>query len=217
MATSDPRDILLARFERLIDLPGSNPFPQQHVPSKRSRSQTLSLDVGRQARSCFGLVLLRRGPLTVVRTFAAVLSFSVVFVVGRPGRAVSEALPPRVKETCAENARGVPLAKTYTTGSWGSIPPVLRKLPPGAELCGTNSLGLKTGAALIMSSLQGEDLGSFYRPLFQQIGCQPLACEVRTIGNRETRQTTCTCRGDHIVGNLRTDVRAEAYVLSIFP
>jgi hypothetical protein len=85
---------------------------------------------------------------------------------------------------------------------WGDIPAALQKLPPGANLCGTNAAGV----AFILSELDTPALGKFYTPLFAAVGCKPLACKKDSLG-----QEQCSCPK----ANARGKVEPEAgYVLA---
>jgi hypothetical protein len=150
----------------------------------------------------------------------AVLGFSALTIGVAQAPAAGDAPFVRLKQTCAGYARIIkssPQPDAYTPGSWGSVPPELRKLPPGAEHCGADSRGLKAGSAVILSPLEGDDLGKFYGPLFQQIGCQPLTCRVTKtkIGKKDAQQTSCTCSGKKMLGTVGTDTGAEQFMLSL--
>lgn len=63
-------------------------------------------------------------------------------------------------------------------GSWGGVAPVLRALPPGATLCGAQhfvskngSVSKNAGSVIISSALNGDDLRTFYQPVFTKAGC----------------------------------------------
>jgi len=125
----------------------------------------------------------------------------------------------RRKASCTvyeDRVKGTPDAKSYTSGSWGGVPPGLRKLPPNATLCGADARGVKEGAAVIVSSLVGHELETFYGPLFEKIGCKPLACKVTPakVGKLDTEWTECACHGDRMLGHIATDAWLEMFTLS---
>lgn len=146
------------------------------------------------------------------------LSIPLFIGAGAGALAAGAAPPGRMKLTCdgyARMAKGI--WQHYTPGSWGSVPPELRTLPPGAQHCGADSPAPKAGTAVILSSLAGDDLKKFYAPLFAKVGCQPLECDITktNLGGKDREQTRCTCHGDKMLGVVATDTGAEVYVLSL--
>lgn len=124
----------------------------------------------------------------------------------------------RNKVGCADYARTVQPPASFIPHSWGqSLPPALQKLPPGAALCGVDTRAPKDGSAVILSPLFGSDLESFYAPLFSEVGCKPLDCQVetRTLGKTDVQQTICKCHGHHMIGNVATDSGNEMYSVSL--
>jgi len=129
-----------------------------------------------------------------------------------PGVAPATSAPPkRAKLTCAQvraNADEHAAHSTFNTrlkaGAWGNIPAPLRKLPPGARLCGADGMG----QVVIVSPLFGKEIESHYGPLFSKLGFAPLACKV--VGAR----TQCTCKRHRDIGIVVTDQDSEAFVLS---
>ena len=139
---------------------------------------------------------------------------------GEQGRAVSPvaatqpepAAPKRAKVGCAQyranaeaHARNAVFNTRLKAGAWGNIPPPLRKLPPRARLCGADGMG----QAVIASPLFGQEIETFYNPLFARIGFGPLACRV------VARRTQCTCKRQRDIGIVVTDEDSEAFVLSV--
>ena len=120
--------------------------------------------------------------------------------------------PKRAKVTCAQyraNAEAHAKHAVFNTklkaGAWGNIPAPLRKLPPGAKLCGADGMG----QAVIASPLFGKEIEAHYAPLFIKIGFEPLACKV--VG----RRTQCTCKRHRDIGIVVTDQDSEAFVLAV--
>lgn len=120
--------------------------------------------------------------------------------------------PKRSKKTCAqlrtaieEASKGLKFVKPIkvTPGSWGDLPAQLRKLPPGAELCGAGS----HGQVIVASATFGKEIESHYAPLFEAIGCKPLKCSISST-------TNCTCASPEGGGAVLTDVAAETYTIS---
>ena len=137
-------------------------------------------------------------------------------------RAEAADLLRRQKMSCAEYARAI-MGKgeesKFLPGTWGqSVPAALQKLPPGAELCGVDTRHSKSGVAIIRSALFGSDLEKFYSPLFKEVGCAPLTCDVITgkVGAKETQQTRCRCSGKRQLGIIGTETGAETYQVSLF-
>ena len=118
--------------------------------------------------------------------------------------------PKREKRTCAQMredieriSKSMKLDVKMKAGSWGDLPEPLRKLPPGAELCGVGS----DGQVIITSPAFGKELESHYAPLFEKVGCTPLKCTLTSI-------TNCTCAGPPgAVGVVLTDTGAQSYAL----
>jgi hypothetical protein len=124
--------------------------------------------------------------------------------------------PKRSKVSCARlrqrmerDAKNLGLDDKITPKSWGNIPDELRKLPPGAELCGVDT---ELEHVVITSALFGKDLESYYAPLFAKIGCRPLGCTVET---GFVDQTRCRCATEGVVGTVATDVKDEAFTLKV--
>ena len=122
------------------------------------------------------------------------------------------ASPKRVKLSCAQyrasaeaHAKHAVFNTKLKAGAWGNIPPPLRKLPPGAKLCGADGIG----QAVIASPLFGKQIETYYGPLFTKIGFQPLACKV--VAGR----TQCTCKRHRDIGIVVTDQESEAFVLAV--
>ncbi|HEY6725361.1 MAG TPA: hypothetical protein VI197_15100 [Polyangiaceae bacterium] len=96
-----------------------------------------------------------------------------------------------------------------TLGSWEGVPAELKVLPTGAELCGFIDL-LNQG--LIVSELGGPELEAYYRPIFDDLECPSLECEIQTEGDQE--QYVCSCFGEDHYGTLTTAPHAAYYLLS---
>ncbi len=126
---------------------------------------------------------------------------------------VSEAAPPaRAKVTCAEYRRRVAATAPHAAfdtrlkpGAWGAIPPALRRLPPGAHLCGADS----HGQAVVTSPLYGKKLEEHYARLFAKLDFQPLECRVAN------GQTICSGKHGRDVGVLVTDATSQVFVISL--
>jgi hypothetical protein len=123
-----------------------------------------------------------------------------------------QAAPKRAKLGCAEyRAKAEAHAKNgvfntrLKAGAWGNIPSPLRRLPPRAKLCGADGIG----QAVIASPLFGQEIETFYSPLFTKIGFGPLACKV------VARRTQCTCKRHRDIGIVVTDEDSEAFVLAV--
>ena len=126
-----------------------------------------------------------------------------------------EPAPTRSKATCDEirqelerTSKGMAVPMKVAAGSWGKVPAELRKLPPGAELCGVDA---SLGQAIIKSPLFGKALESYYAPLFAKVGCKPLTCQIAKSGSM--RQTRCSCDRPGGVGAVTTNVRNESFSL----
>jgi hypothetical protein len=152
--------------------------------------------------------------------FAAIASLALAEPPKAPAPAPAPVAPPapapaapaRDKLTCAayrdrqaERYKQAAFDTRLKAGSWGRLPPELRKLPPRAKLCGADS----HGQAVVASPLVGKDLESFYRPLFAKLGFDQLTC-TGTGG-----QTTCKCKRRRDIGIVVTDSTSEAYVVSM--
>lgn len=128
----------------------------------------------------------------------------------------------RQKMSCPEYVRaimGKGQENKFLPGTWGhSVPTALQKLPPGAELCGVDTRPSKSGVAIIRSAIFGSDLEKFYAPLFKEVGCAPLTCDVVTaqLGAKQTQQTRCRCSGNRQLGIIGTETGAETYQVSLF-
>jgi hypothetical protein len=127
-------------------------------------------------------------------------------------KATEAIAPKRTKLTCAQfraNAEAHAKNGVFNTrlkaGGWGNIPPALRKLPPGAKLCGADGMG----QAVITSPLFGKEIETYYSPLFAKVGFEPLACKV--VAGR----TQCTCKRHRDIGIVVTDQESEAFVLAV--
>jgi len=127
-------------------------------------------------------------------------------------KAQEAAAPKRAKLSCAqyrasaeEHAKHAVFNTKLKAGAWGNIPPPLRKLPPGAKLCGADGIG----QAVIASPLFGKQIETYYSPLFTKIGFQPLACKV--VAGR----TQCTCKRHRDIGIVLTDQESQAFVLAV--
>jgi hypothetical protein len=130
----------------------------------------------------------------------------------KPGSPDPVVRPKRAKITCAQyraNAeKTAPHAIIDTrlkVGSWGRVPPELRKLPPHSKLCGADG----RGQVVIASPLFGKEIESHYTPLFTKVGFQPLACTV------EPGRTQCTSKRRRDLGIVITDQDTEAFVLAV--
>jgi|tagenome__1003787_1003787.scaffolds.fasta_scaffold20275358_2 hypothetical protein len=128
-------------------------------------------------------------------------------------------IPRRAKVTCAKlrqqldrNSRQIGLNDRIAPRSWGNVPDDLRKLPPGAELCGAEA---ELGQVVITSGLYGKELESYYAPLFARIGCQPLACNVIDPRSGLRSQTRCRCSVPGVVGTITTDLQHQAFSLVV--
>jgi len=127
-------------------------------------------------------------------------------------KATQVAAPKRAKLTCAQyranaeaHAKNAVFNTRIKAGGWGNIPAPLRKLPPGAKLCGADGIG----QAVITSPLFGKEIETYYSPLFVKVGFQPLACKV--VGGR----TQCTSKRHRDIGIVVTDQESEALVLAV--
>ena len=128
----------------------------------------------------------------------------------------ASAAPRRDKVPCAkllpkmeETSKEVRIPMKATPASWGKVPPELRKLPAGAELCGSLDV---MGQAIIVSPLFGDELETHYAPLFAALGCVPFKCEVATSDSYV--QTRCKCDKKHGFGMVTTDTGNESYALA---
>lgn len=131
--------------------------------------------------------------------------------------AAKPARPSRQKLTCAElvprmeqTAKSLNVPVKTTLGSWGKVPKQLQVLPPGGALCGSVDM---MDQAVLTTSLAGEELESFYAPLFAKADCVPLKCEDVTEGRMV--QTRCTCHGEGFMGSVTTDTAAESVTLGV--
>jgi hypothetical protein len=130
--------------------------------------------------------------------------------------------PQRSKSTCtaylafvASTSSHVALKNKVHAGSWGTLPSELRKLPPGAELCGSvESAGPGGNVVVVRSALFGKDLESFYAPLYAQIGCKPLICRIKETDSKP--RTLCYGDGPKKAGSVSTDASDEMYSLNVF-
>ncbi len=148
------------------------------------------------------------------------LSVGIAVVITAPFLAAADTAPVRQKLSCAEfqtTMKNMGHGATYTPGSWGSVPPELRELPPGAQHCGADAFAFKGGSALIVSPSFGNDLQRFYGPRFAKLGCSDLSCDIQKgrAGRREVQQTRCQCRGNRMLGTIATDTGAEAYEVTL--
>jgi hypothetical protein len=131
--------------------------------------------------------------------------------------AAKAARPSRQKLTCAElvprmeeMAKSLKMPVKTTPGSWGKVPKQLQVLPPGGALCGSVDM---MDQAVLTTGLAGEELESFYAPLFAKADCAPLKCEDVTSGSMV--QTRCTCHGEGFMGSVTTDTGAESVTLGV--
>jgi hypothetical protein len=132
------------------------------------------------------------------------------------------AAPKRSKVGCAElltkmeeTSKRMNLPVKAIPHSWGNIPPELRKLPAGAEHCGSVDA---LGQAIIVSPLFGKDLEAYYAPLFASVGCAPFTCEIVT--SDPYVQTRCKCKQGKVMkggmlGTVSTDTGAESYTIAL--
>jgi hypothetical protein len=117
--------------------------------------------------------------------------------------------PKRSKRTCPALLADIEsiwkrmkIKLKVTPDTWGDVPAPLRKLPAGAERCGVGA----EGQAIIASAAFGQDLENHYAPLFAELGCKPLKCNVSST-------TNCTCSGGGGTGVVVTDTGAESYTI----
>lgn len=120
--------------------------------------------------------------------------------------------PKRARTSCAqfrENAekrwKRAAFDVRIKAGSWGNIPPALRKLPPRAKLCGAD----KRGQAVIASPLFGKELQDYYTPLFSKIEFAPLTCQITAA------DTQCRSKRRRDIGIVVTDATDEIFVLAV--
>jgi hypothetical protein len=118
---------------------------------------------------------------------------------------------PKLRQKMERAARILGFEDRIAPNSWGEIPPDLRKLPPGGELCGVDS---ELGQVVIASPLDGKELEAYYAPLFEKIGCQPLTCNRGKLPG-DPEPTRCRCAVPGLVGNIRTDPNHQAFQLAI--
>jgi hypothetical protein len=130
-----------------------------------------------------------------------------------------EETPKRERMTCVKlrqqlerTAREMGIEDRIVPRSWGTIPSELQKLPPASELCGVDDL---LGQAVIASPLYGDDLQAHYAPLFARFGCRPLSCNIISGQAGLADQTRCRCAGPGIAGTVNTDIKNQAYAVSI--
>jgi hypothetical protein len=123
-------------------------------------------------------------------------------------------IPKRAKLSCAEyrqrtgeQAKRAVFDTRLSVGSWGAIPPGLRKLPPHARLCGADRMG----QVVVVSPLFGKELQRHYTPLFEKLGFRPLTCDV------SGGQTRCLTKRGRDLGMVLTDANSEALVLVFKP
>jgi hypothetical protein len=121
----------------------------------------------------------------------------------------ADQLPRREKLSCTalltkieQMSQHMKMKLKITPGSWGDLPAPLRKLPAGAEHCGAGN----HGQVLIVSAAFGKDLEGHYAPLFAELGCKPLKCNVSST-------TSCSCSGRGGAGTIGTDTASEHYVI----
>jgi hypothetical protein len=120
---------------------------------------------------------------------------------------------PKLRQRLEKSARTLGLEDTkILPNSWGTVPADLQKLPPGAELCGTDS---ELGDVVIASPLFGKDLQAYYSPLFAKYGCQPLSCNTGSAAAGLADQTRCRCTGPGLAGTLTTDLKTQAFSLTV--
>jgi hypothetical protein len=135
---------------------------------------------------------------------------------GGSGSVSTSTAAEREKLSCAElevkleeDSRAFDFPVEVTLGSWEGVPEALTVLPPGAELCGSVDT-LNQG--LIISELDGPALESYYRPLFEELGCAPLECDTETRGSEQ--QLVCTCLGEENFGTLTTAPDVAYYLIA---
>jgi hypothetical protein len=148
---------------------------------------------------------------------ASATSAAAAGALDTPAGASPRLASKRTKVTCPElfkqmeeSSKSLKLDAKTTPGSWGKVPPELRKLPPGAEHCGSVDI---LDQAVIASGLAGKELEAFYAPLFAGLGCQPFTCEDVTSGS--STQTRCNCHANGYFGSVNTDISVESYVVSV--
>jgi hypothetical protein len=154
--------------------------------------------------------------------FLLCLVFALTSLRGRAfgGSELGDGAPPkRAKVSCSKlrqrmekATRQIGFEDKIAPHSWGSLPPDLRKLPPGAELCGTDA---ELGQAVITSPLFGKELESYYAPLFAKVGCEPLACRVAASSGGVAVQTRCRCSMPGVAGVVITDSKHQAFTLAL--
>ena len=118
----------------------------------------------------------------------------------------------KLRQTMEKTTRQIGFVDKIEPRSWGQLPADLRKLPPGAELCGVDA---ELGQAVITSPLFGKELESYYAPLFAKLGCQPLSCLVVAGSVGVPEQTRCRCSVPGVAGAVITDARHQAFTLAL--
>jgi len=123
---------------------------------------------------------------------------------GSPGSA-----PKRSKVDCAAyradveaSSKKVGMAMKIKAGDWAKTPAPLRVLPPGATVCGSAE---GSGNVFIASPLFGKDLETYYRPIYEKLGCKPFTCEITS------KVTNCTCGGNGKFGFVTTEESSEVF------
>ena len=118
--------------------------------------------------------------------------------------------PSRRKVTCEEfrsdvekSSKAVGMDMKVKADDWAKTPAELRVLPPGAVMCGSEDI---LGSVFVASPMFGHDLESYYRPIFEKLGCKPFTCQ---IGDK----TTCKCQGDGKTGMVRTEATNQAFAI----
>jgi len=141
------------------------------------------------------------------------------YALGGSGPDADGAPPKRAKVKCAKlrqkmekSTRQIGFEDKIAPRSWGRLPADLRKLPPGAELCGVDA---ELGQAVITSPLFGKELETYYAPLFAKLGCEPLACRVVADSVGVAEQTRCRCSMPGVAGVVITDSKHEAFTLAL--
>ena len=94
------------------------------------------------------------------------------------------------------------MAMKIKAGDWAKTPAPLRVLPPGATVCGSAE---SFGNVFIASPLFGKDLETYYRPIYEKLGCKPFTCEITD------KSTSCKCSGNGKFGFVTTEEGSEVF------
>jgi len=145
------------------------------------------------------------GALAVVGSISAFAALSIA--AGSPDKGSA---PRRAKVDCAAfradvqaSSKAVGMAISIKAGDWAKTPAPLRALPPGASVCGS----AETGSVFIASPLFGAALETYYRPIYEKLGCKPFTCEI------SDKKTSCKCNGGGAYGSVRTEELNEVYAI----